>query len=180
MMTERQADALADFLRSHGGNLTARARQLTGNKPDADDLVQDTALRLADSWENFDGKRSPLPWAMTIMGNVWKDERKSARRRLTVSIDSADPDTEQTLHDMLAHPEPGPELLAKLADLRAYVNALGVVLKPHQWKILKSLGLEAHKYRQAGERAGIPIGTVRSRAHRAARRAKALIGQDPR
>jgi DNA-directed RNA polymerase specialized sigma24 family protein len=106
MMTETQADALAAFLRANKGKLHANAYQITGNRPDADELVQITACKLAENWADM--RPEPLNWALTAMQNAWKDERKSARRRLTVSMDARGEDDELALSERLADPAQAP------------------------------------------------------------------------
>jgi RNA polymerase sigma factor (sigma-70 family) len=178
MMTETQAAALSAFLRANKGKLHANAYQITGNRPDADELVQITACKLAEHWADM--RPEPLNWALTAMQNAWKDERKSARRRLTVSMDARGEDDELALGERLADPAPGPEAHARTLYIAERVReALGGLSARHR-QVLAKRGLEALPYAEMARLLDALSGTVKSRIHRAAASARRVMVEDPR
>src|SRR4029077_17443963 len=85
-------DASYDTTRSQIAALVPRLRRfalsVTGNRSDADDLVQDTlerALRHLDQWQQ--GTRLDS-WMFRIAQNLFIDGRRAARRRRAVFVDS--------------------------------------------------------------------------------------------
>ena len=59
--------------------------RLTTNKQDAQDLVQDTFLRVVDNAENFEGKSSFKTWAYSIATNLARD-KKRVRDRWSLDV----------------------------------------------------------------------------------------------
>ena len=99
--------ALADQHR-----LQAVAYTLTGNRSDAEDLVQQTLLRLARSWARID-ERGPHGYAVTFICRL-------ARRRSTLR-----------LLNRVPHLPTGPDLIGS-ADTRLMVRATIRQLPPRQ------------------------------------------------
>src|SRR5882724_2441915 len=85
-------DASFDTIRSRITVLVPRLRRfalsVTGNRADADDLVQDTlerALRHLDQWEP--GTRLDS-WMFRIAQNLFIDTRRAAARKRSVLVDT--------------------------------------------------------------------------------------------
>src|SRR5262245_5960136 len=67
------------LLDDHGASLMALLRRLCGNQPDADDVFQETAVRV---WKNFASRpwlRNPRSWLMTIGYRAFLDSRDRRR-----------------------------------------------------------------------------------------------------
>jgi RNA polymerase sigma-70 factor (ECF subfamily) len=80
---------LADLFDQHHRRLYRLARRLTGTREEAQDLVQETFLRVARSPSAVPaGSRSEEAWLVRVLVNVCRDQwrRKSSRRRLDESI----------------------------------------------------------------------------------------------
>jgi RNA polymerase sigma-70 factor (ECF subfamily) len=154
-------DAQIDTIRSQIAALLPRMRRfalsLTGNMPDADDLVQDTierALRNLHRWQV--GTRLDS-WMFRIAQNLWIDSRRAQRVRsavaaspeegLTAVVDGARAmEAELTFADTC-------RALAELPDEQRAV--VGLVL------------IDGMSYREAADVLEVPIGTVTSRVSRA-------------
>ncbi|MBN1420500.1 MAG: RNA polymerase sigma factor [Planctomycetes bacterium] len=79
-MTERSGDerAFLGLLEAHGGAILAAIRHLCGNPDDADDVFQETAIRVWRALRARPRLRSPRGWLMTIAYRSFLDHR--ARR----------------------------------------------------------------------------------------------------
>jgi RNA polymerase sigma-70 factor (ECF subfamily) len=96
---------LADLFDSHHQRLYRLARRLTGTREEAQDLVQETFLRVARSPSAVPaGPRSEEAWLVRVLVNVCRDQwrRKSSRRRLDRTYQAgagpaASPDPENAL-----------------------------------------------------------------------------------
>lgn len=76
---------LAELFDQHHRRLYRLARRLTGTREEAQDLVQETFLRVARSSNAVPaGPRSEEAWLVRVLVNVCRDQwrRKSSRRRL--------------------------------------------------------------------------------------------------
>lgn len=138
---------------------------LTGNRDDADDLVQiacERALGRVDQWQA--GSRVDS-WMFRIVQNCFIDRVRAAKLR-------GDPVSheEVMLADDKAH------LTAELRNLLGHtLSAIGR-LPEEQRVVLMLVCIEEYEYREAADILGIPIGTVMSRLARARSKLSDLMG----
>jgi RNA polymerase sigma-70 factor (ECF subfamily) len=164
----------------HLADALSYARWLTGDRADAEDVVQDACLRAFRSIETFAGGDG-RSWVLTIVRNTAYSWLGKNRRPLLVAAD--DLDAKQRVQaergggpDGVVAATPEAELIARAdaARLEAAIAAL-----PDEFRealVLRDIqGLE---YREIAEVAGIPLGTVMSRLARARRRLMASIKAD--
>jgi len=145
--------------------LFATALRLTRNRSDAEDLVQDTFVKVL----RFSGRFTPgtnlKAWLYTILHNTWRNQRRGAARD-TVEIDSPRvEDAAATGSDAGDSPE---RILLRAtldADLQAALDALPEAFREAVW--LRDV--EEFSYAEIAEMLGIPIGTVMSRISRGRR-----------
>jgi RNA polymerase sigma-70 factor, ECF subfamily len=71
-----------DTLARHGAEIYRYALHLTRNRPDADDLYQDTALKAYRAWDRLPCDANHRAWLYRIATNTFlSDKRKSSRLR---------------------------------------------------------------------------------------------------
>lgn len=163
----RASDSFRDLLVAALPHLRAYARSLTGNADQADDLVQDTALRLLGAEAQYIRGTNFRAWAVAALRNRFID----IRRRLRFhggSIENIDP----TLFVQQANQEQS----VVLNDARRIFAAL---TPPHR-EILTLVGINGWSYEQAARALKIPVGTVRSRLVRARLAFRELLEGLPR
>jgi len=105
---------LADLFDLHHQRLYRLARRLTGTREEAQDLVQETFLRVARSPSAVpSGLRSEEAWLVRVLVNVCRDQwrRKSSRRRLDEKY--------QTVAGPMTTPNPENALVAQSTVWRA-------------------------------------------------------------
>lgn len=139
------------------------ARGLAGNAADADDLVQDTAVRALRARESFELRSFGIrPWLLRILHNVYLN--KVQRRRLEpAALDGQTLDSTHAASE--APPEPTAEIDWAQFDGRI-LRALDRI-SPELRSTILLWSLESLTYREIAEVTGVPIGTVMSRLHRA-------------
>jgi RNA polymerase sigma-70 factor (ECF subfamily) len=145
-MTQKNADPLEDLL----PKLLRRARRLTGTRSDAEDMVQETALRLWQLLREGQEIDAPERYAMTMLHNL---ARQRWRRRQP---------TEELTEEMA---QAGPIAPARIAcaELQAAIERL-----PKDQAVLMRLVMMGETSPQVlAERVGVPVGTVMSRLGRA-------------
>jgi RNA polymerase sigma-70 factor, ECF subfamily len=139
----------------HLDRLHAAALALTGNRADADDLVQETYLSLLRRPRRLRGT-SELAYLMTMLRNRFIDDRRSfARRQNAVGLyeleDSVDP---------RAGLRPD-----RVAEDREVVDAVHALESPFRETVVAvdMLGLS---YKEAAAALDVPVGTIMSRLAR--------------
>ena len=154
----REALAYADAL----FNL---ARYLTGNGPDAEDLVQETYARALRAASQFEPGTNLKAWLFRILRNTWIS---AARRRriepIVGGLDTVSPGTEPHAVENWVHTDAEMERLRKIvaedierALMRLSDDARTVVL----------LDLEGLTESEVASVLGCAVGTVKSRLARA-------------
>src|SRR5262245_29346259 len=128
----------------------------------ADDLVQQTLLQACSKIQLFEARSHILPWLITILRNQFYDERRR-RGREVEDVDGNHAQTLATGPDQNAH--------AAMRDLRAALMKLPIEMRD----TLLAVGWQGLSYRDAAQALGCPVGTVRSRMHRAREILAALL-----
>jgi RNA polymerase sigma factor (sigma-70 family) len=152
------------------------AHWLTGNRTDAEDVVQDASLRAFRAIQGFAGG-SARAWVLSIVRNTAYSWLRKNRPGTVVTVD----DLEAV---ELAQANPGdpnaetPEttLLAK-ADAEQLRGAIAALPTPFR-ETLVLRDIEGLDYREIAQATEVPIGTVMSRLARARRRLIATIGRE--
>jgi len=146
----------ADSALRHLDRLNAAALALSGNRADAEDLVQETYLTLLRRPRRLRGS-SELAYLMTMLRNRFIDDRRTtARRRVTVGLyeieESADP---------RAGLRPD-----RVAEDREVLDAVHTLESPFREAVVAvdMLGLS---YKEAAAALDVPVGTIMSRLVRA-------------
>ena len=156
---DRHYDAIAAFLRRRVGSSLG------------DELAAETFLQAFDARARYDaGRADARPWLYGIASNLLRRHRRSEERRLRAYARSAG--------------RPGQELdldaLAARLDARRVTGALAIALAslgPGERDVLLLHAWADLTYEQIAEALGTPVGTVRSRLHRARGVARELLAR---
>tara|TARA_B100000965_G_scaffold401071_1_gene424162 strand:+ start:293 stop:877 length:585 start_codon:yes stop_codon:yes gene_type:complete len=124
--------AFGELYRRHSGEVFRFVRKLSGDDALADDVVQDTFLRVLRSLERFDERRAFRPWLARIARNAAFDALRE-RQKLTGGrelSESAEPETGSRIGERVAGLEAAALARAALDDLPDEQRAL--LLQRHQ------------------------------------------------
>ncbi len=154
--------------------LLPHLRRIAGrlcSRDDAHDLVQETMLRAARSWDSFCGD-DPKPWLCRIMRNAFLNDYRARHRheRLFAKFQG---DFVQACHarDLRAGEDmPSASVMAAIDQLQE----LGKVGERYREVVLRA-DLRGEKYKEIAASLDIPIGTVMSCLHRARRLLRAEL-----
>ena len=144
------------------------AQWLTGNASDAEDVVQDAALRAFRGIKGF-GAINARAWSLTIVRNTaysWLLKNRPKAVVFTDELNSAEQqqvEFENTHTERHTTPEEAVILKADIADVR---GALALLPAPFR-EIIILREMHQLNYRDIAEVTNIPIGTVMSRLARA-------------
>ncbi|MFC1678731.1 RNA polymerase sigma factor [Elusimicrobiota bacterium] len=161
---------LDELVRERGGRAFQYAYHLSGSTDEARDLVQEAFLRALCSWKKYDPSRPFRSWLHAILRNLYLDKKKRAGRQHVSSLDEARRRNGSYRHKRYGLPRWAEEdALCKLErkERLSMVEAALADLSPDHRRVLSLCHIERLKYSQAAQALGIPIGTVRSRVHRA-------------
>jgi len=153
------------------------AQWLTGNAYDAEDVVQDAALRAFRGIKSF-GAVNARAWSLTIVRNTaysWLLKNKS---KAVVFTDDLSPAEQQKLeHEGLhgASVETPEEIALFKADAEDVQRALAQ-LPAHFREVIVLREMNQLNYRDIAEITNVPIGTVMSRLSRGRQLLITLLG----
>lgn len=110
-------DAFRVLVERHSGKLFRLAFRMTGSEEDAEDVVQETFLRVYRGLDRFDERAVFTSWLYRIAANYALDLLRIRRTRAAQSLTAADGDG-PSLDEQIASSEPGPERLALNGQVR--------------------------------------------------------------
>ena len=146
---------------------------LTGNRTDAEDVVQDASMRAFRAIRNYAGG-SARSWVLSIVRNTAYSWLRKNHPAAVVTVEDLEAvELEQANPSDRETDNPEAALIAKAdADqLRAAIAALPTAFR----ETLVLRDLEGLDYREIAQATGVPIGTVMSRLARARHRLIAAL-----
>ena len=164
-MEKMDAETFAGLIARAGDKAYNFAYRLSGNEPDARDLVQEAFSRALEHAGAYDPTRPFDSWLLRILHNVFLDSMRRHSHSRTVSLDAPAPDEDAGWADLLPGEEPAAadELILK-ESLDLLQRALARL--PTTYKSAIALcDIEGLSYEDIAKVMDIPVGTVRSRIH---------------
>jgi len=153
-----EADVLPQVDRLYGF-----AVYLSGDRREAEDLVQDTLVKAYRSFDRFEPGTNLRAWLYTILANTFKN-RLRRRDQHWASLDDLSPAGEA--ETAWSEGSVDPEAVTDDADLQQRVREAIDKLPPDFRAVVLLADLEGYAYREIADILGVPIGTVMSRLHR--------------
>jgi RNA polymerase sigma-70 factor (ECF subfamily) len=137
--------------------------RLSGEPAVAEDLVQETMLKACRSWERFDPTSNVRAWLATILRNTFINEYRRRRRE----VDSLSVETLERFAILGEGQDVDPEgdFFDQIVDDEV-VEAIDALPREYKEAILLS-DIHGLPYATIARRVGAPLGTVKSRVHRA-------------
>jgi RNA polymerase sigma-70 factor, ECF subfamily len=145
------------------------ARWLTGNRSDAEDVVQEAYLRALKYFSSFRGLESRA-WLLTIVRrSCWSWLRINRSQQLVFTDEDVGMEGQNGATVIALHPNAGetPESLLTDKEARAHLNQAVQGLPVHYREVIVLREIHNLSYKEIADIAGIPIGTVMSRLARA-------------
>ena len=150
---------------AHHARLNRLAFSLCGSSQLADDLTQETYLRVLARPRRLRGHGGEFPYLARTLRNVLNDHRRAQKRQPSLVGE------EQLAETPSTRGEGDPLRAARAGEVYAAIAAL-----PDGWRdVIAAVDLAGLSYAETAAALRIPVGTVMSRLHRArARLADAL------
>ena len=136
-------------------NLYNFACQLTSNRDAAQDLVQDTTLKVLDNEAKYVDNVNFKGWVFTIMRNIFINNYRRQVRSATVL------DTTEDLYHLNISQESGlttPEGSFAAKEISVAINTFS-----EDYKVPFTMYIAGYKYSEIAEEMNLPLGTIKSR-----------------
>lgn len=175
----RSAADFESLLRPHVEYLYRLAYRFTGRVEDAEDLVQDLLVKLYPRLHEIETLGQPRPWLARVLYRQFID---MVRRRERSAIDRTGTVSSEDEDDPLAAlpaDEPAPEEACERSLLQAQVLRALDQLNGEQRAVLTLHDIEGYRLEELEGILETPLGTLKSRLHRARRRLRALLAMEP-
>ena len=114
--------ALNDLMARHATPVFHFLCRMVGNEDDANDLAQETFVRVFKSRDSFRAEQRFSTWLFTIAANLARNHFRWRSRHPTLSLDAENAETEQSLGSTLPANAPSPKEAAIAAERAAAVR----------------------------------------------------------
>jgi len=118
-----QDAALNDLMERHATPVFHFLCRMVGNEVDANDLAQETFVRVFKSRGSFRTNEKFSTWLFTIAANLARNHFRWRSRHPAISLEAENPETEQTLGSTLPSDAPTPNEQALAAERAAAIRA---------------------------------------------------------
>jgi len=173
--------AFVEIMGRYREKIFAIALSLLRNRADAEEIAQDTFIRVHRGLARFRGDSSLATWLHRIAVNLarnryWYFFRR--RRHATLSLDCPlGDDSDASFTDLIASPAPDPSHEAATGEFAELVDACMEKLDARHREILTLRNLLHRSYEEIAQTLGLNVGTVKSRIARARENLRQLLAE---
>lgn len=136
-------------------NMLNFALMLTADRDDAQDLLQDTTLKVLNNQEKFIDNVNFKGWVLTVMRNIFINNYHKVVRTQTIVDSSAD------LYNLDVTNDSGfnsPDSSYQIQEISNAIEQLNDDLR-----VPFSMFVTGYKYHEIAEKLDLPLGTIKSR-----------------
>ena len=136
-------------------NMLNFALMLTADRDDAQDLLQDTTLKVLNNQEKFVDNVNFKGWVLTVMRNIFINNYHKVVRTQTIVDSSAD------LYNLNVTSDSGfdsPDSSYQIQEISKAIEQLNDDLR-----VPVSMFVTGYKYHEIAEKLDLPLGTIKSR-----------------
>ncbi len=136
-------------------NMLNFAYMLTSNRDDAQDLLQDTTLKVLDNYDKYTENTNFKGWVFTIMRNIFINNYRRTVRSNTVV------DRTEDLYHLNLPQDSGYQTPEGAFGVNEISEAIADF--PEKYRIPFSMHVAGYKYNEIAEHMHLPLGTIKSR-----------------
>lgn len=159
--------ALATLYRRHAPPLLGYLTKLLGEPAEAEDVLQETFVRLFEGRGRYHGRGRFRAWLFTVATRLARDRQRQTRRRR--DLDAA------AIDELIHGSRSDPTERIRYQDLSRRIDAALLDLPPAYAATFHLRVRESFSYEEIADMAGEPEGTLRSRVHHALRRVRQAL-----
>ncbi len=138
--------------------------RMVGNVDEAEDLFQETFLRVLRAAKTYEPKAAFSTWLYTIARNLCLDRLKKIKGLSTVPLEGAS-EEDRALRDTLPGPSKDPGLDASEREMGRIVRGALKELPPKKREVLVLRVFQNLPYEEIARVVNAPLGTVKYRIH---------------
>lgn len=165
---DTMTEALKGYLDGRNPEARCFALGLCRDANEADELVQEACYRALRARKRHDATKPVKSWLFSILRNAFTDSRRRKERRDGLSLDYYGGEGHSdSFHDTLAGADE--DMLGRLerAEASAQVRRAMARLRATEREVLTLCDARGLSYAEAARTLRLPLGTVRTRLHRA-------------
>lgn len=161
-------EAFQSLVERYARSLYGYARRLTGNDADAEDIAQETFVRLHKNLKKLQLDRPLKPWLFRVCTNLCRNLAKRKKSLLFTQLEDASDEQEgiafiETIADAKPTPEARLVQSSQKQEVRSAVQRL-----PHKYQVVIALYyFEGLSYEEMAEALSLPVNTIRTHLKRA-------------
>jgi RNA polymerase sigma factor (sigma-70 family) len=175
------ANAATQFdhlLRDHVPALYRSAYRWTGAADRAEDLVQELLVRLYPKLDELHRLERIRPWALRVMYRIFVDQvRRERSSPVQFGVESSNDGADDEAYDPI-DPTAGPAELLEQELTQQRVMAAWDTLGEQHRVVLSMHDIEDYSLPELAQIMDIPVGTLKSRLHRARARLRELLATE--
>ena len=157
--------AYRELVEMYQGRVHSLAFRMLRRVEDAEDVTQETFVRMFRALDRYDPERSFGAWLFSIAARLSIDQIR--RRKLQpLPMTGRDKDDEEYTIDV-EDPSPRPDEAAARSEEERRTKALIDSLPPHYRVVVLLRHQQDLSYEEIAEALHLPLGTVKARIHRA-------------
>jgi RNA polymerase sigma-70 factor (ECF subfamily) len=160
-----EQNAFDEIVTSYERRVYAVALRMCGNPEDARDVTQEVFINALRALRRFRGDAQLSTWFHRVAINASLDQIRRARRHAASSLPDDRPSDDPTPYEH-----------ADASARAAEVQRALAKLSPEHRAVLVLHDLQDLDYAEVAEAVGVPVGTVKSRIHRARAEMARLLG----
>ncbi len=161
--------AFDDLVRKYSRRIYSLVYNMTSNKEDTDDLLQDIFAKAYRSLKGFRGKSSFYTWVYAIATNMTLNFLKKRNRRRTLSLDDVDLAIDKDEDFIRTTSKSNPVREVNILELQERLNNALMRLSDDHRAVVTMYDIQGIPHAEISRILGVSEGTVRSRlfyAHR--------------
>jgi RNA polymerase sigma-70 factor, ECF subfamily len=128
--------ALNDLMARHARPVFQFLCRMLGNEDDANELAQETFVRVYQHRASFKPGARFTTWLYTIAANLARNHHRWLTRHPSISLDAESETTGQSLGDVLPASDPPPDTAAVATERAAAVRAVVARLPPDMREVI--------------------------------------------
>ncbi|HEY9715650.1 MAG TPA: sigma-70 family RNA polymerase sigma factor [Chroococcales cyanobacterium] len=170
----KDASYFQSLVRRYQNRIFTTAVRVLGSTEGAEEVVQDTFVKVHQNLDKFRHEATFAAWAFKITHNICMDILRHKQRRQGFKVVTFDPqipadedaiEASNNMVSQLADPTPNPSQQLEFDEQEALIAASLESLPDNQRTVLLLHDVEGFSYQEIAEIVGTSIGTVRSRLH---------------
>ena len=155
------------YIRKYGKRLYGLCMTLCADKHEADDLYQDTWVKVLKRFDTYDPSRDFEPWLTRLCVNTYRDRLRRLSRSPFLNFSSNETKEAFLLTATAPEKEDYSDLYAAIDQLPEKLRLTIILFYFQDMDIEKT-----------AQTLGIPMGTVKSRLHKARIQLKEVLGRE--